>query len=729
MRNKKLLSLKTAGISRRGLNLKSSATALAGRTLALALACVMPFTTCPVTVSASGENTRTGDRYIYGTVNLPYADYYYGELNQVPESAVMDLTVKDKAASLREYGMYDSVSSATTSKYKNFGATYYSENEDSDTGGIIEGIKEVYIAVPENLYNEAREAVSSKAECSNRLLEIIENMTVTETIPSEYKVLNGDGTLTAMKDSQEAVNVGDAQISVANSTTWGQYQISVVSDELPERDDMEAVIIETTDGTKYGMKHLENLWFKTGEIAFAVTDDFKVPQGNTLTSKRYMDLQGKTISKITYIVRGGADVVFNTNLFCKTLLDKDGGYNYSGENTIYKDGAEIVMNGVTPKDSSYILSKVEFGGNVLKEDVDYTYQNNVLIVKNTENTGIGTYTLTYSDSKYEDIKTTVQYTSSMTADEIKITDNFIQISNKEVTLEDYLAAVDSIKINGSGLRGNNLGTTVFNPDGSVNFDAEISFHGSKTKVFPEAGKEYTIEVTSSGYPSVSGVIKYSTELLPINDMKVSLSKKTYYYDGKFKTPEVTVENLVEGTDYAVSYKNNKNIGKASVIVEGIGKYTGSVTMTFAITVKKGASYKSGSLKYSITKASATGTGTVAVSAPLSKSISNVSIPSAVKIGGVSFKVTSLGGNAFKSCKKLKTVTIGSNVTAIGSSAFYGDSALKKITIKSTKISKVGNNAFKGINKNAVIKVPSSKLKAYTKLLKGKGQGSKVKITK
>ena len=706
MRNKKLLSLKTAGISRRGLNLKSSATALAGRILALALACVMPFTTCPVTVFASGANTRTNDGYIYGTVNLPYADYYYGELNQVAESSVMDLAVKDKAASLREYGMYDSVSSATTSKYKNFGATYYSENEDASMGGTIEGIKEVYIAVPENLYNEAREAVNSKAECSNRLLEIIENMTVTDTVPSEYKVLNGDGTLTAMKDSKEAVNVSDAQISVANSTTWGQYQISVVSDNLPERDDMEAVIIETTDGTKYGMKHLENLWFKTGEIAFAVTDDFKVPQGNTLTSKRYMDLQGKTISKITYIVRGGADVVFNTNLFCKTLLGKDGGYNYSGENTIYKDGAKIVMNGVTPKDSSYALSKVEFGGNVLKEDVDYTYENNVLTVKNTENTGIGTYTLTYSDSKYEDIKTTVQYTSSMTADEIKITDNFIQISNKEVTLEDYLAAVDSI-----------------------NFDAEISFHGSKTKVFPEEGKEYTIEVTSSGYPSVSGVVKSQTELIPINDMKVSLSKKTYYYDGKFKTPEVTVENLVEGTDYAVSYKNNKNIGKASVIVEGIGKYTGSVTMTFAITIKKGASYKSGSLKYSITKASATGTGTVAVSAPLSKSISNVSIPSAVKIGGVSFKVTSIGGNAFKSCKKLKTVTIGSNVTAIGSSAFSGDSALKKITIKSTKISKVGNNAFKGINKNAVIKVPSSKLKAYTKLLKGKGQGSKVKITK
>lgn len=32
-------------------------------------------------------------KYVYGTVNLPYADYYYGELNDVEEDAALHLDV------------------------------------------------------------------------------------------------------------------------------------------------------------------------------------------------------------------------------------------------------------------------------------------------------------------------------------------------------------------------------------------------------------------------------------------------------------------------------------------------------------------------------------------------------------------------------------------------------------------------------------------------------------
>jgi hypothetical protein len=69
------------------------------------------------------------------------------------------------------------------------------------------------------------------------------------------------------------------------------------------------------------------------------------------------------------------------------------------------------------------------------------------------------------------------------------------------------------------------------------------------------------------------------------------------------------------------------------------------------------------------------------------------------------------------------------VLTIGASAFSGDSALKTITIESKVLKTVGSGAFKGISSNAKIKVPSSKLKAYKSLLKGKGQGKKVTITK
>lgn len=46
------------------------------------------------------------DKYEYGTANLSYADFYYGELNDVKEDTTLDLT-SDKAASYRESGMYD----------------------------------------------------------------------------------------------------------------------------------------------------------------------------------------------------------------------------------------------------------------------------------------------------------------------------------------------------------------------------------------------------------------------------------------------------------------------------------------------------------------------------------------------------------------------------------------------------------------------------------------------
>jgi hypothetical protein len=62
-------------------------------------------------------------------------------------------------------------------------------------------------------------------------------------------------------------------------------------------------------------------------------------------------------------------------------------------------------------------------------------------------------------------------------------------------------------------------------------------------------------------------------------------------------------------------------------------------------------------------------------------------------------------------------------------AFYGCKNLKTITIKSIGLKTVGKEAFKGINAKATIKVPAKKLSSYKKLLKGKGQGSKVKIVK
>ena len=143
-----------------------------------------------------------------------------------------------------------------------------------------------------------------------------------------------------------------------------------------------------------------------------------------------------------------------------------------------------------------------------------------------------------------------------------------------------------------------------------------------------------------------------------------------------------------------------------------------------IKEKKGATFTASKHKYKVTSST-----TVTFVGVTSSSLKKVNIPKTVKYGGKTFKVTAIAKNALKKKTKITTVTIGANVTTIGASAFYGCKNLKTIKITSTKLKTVGKQAFKGINAKATIKVPAKKLKAYKKLLKGKGQGSKVKIVK
>jgi hypothetical protein len=68
----------------------------------------------------------------------------------------------------------------------------------------------------------------------------------------------------------------------------------------------------------------------------------------------------------------------------------------------------------------------------------------------------------------------------------------------------------------------------------------------------------------------------------------SLAKTSYTYDGKSKKPSVSAKGLVSGKDYTVSYKNNINVGTATVVITGKGNYTGTRTLKFDI-VPKGTS--------------------------------------------------------------------------------------------------------------------------------------------
>ncbi len=117
-----------------------------------------------------------------------------------------------------------------------------------------------------------------------------------------------------------------------------------------------------------------------------------------------------------------------------------------------------------------------------------------------------------------------------------------------------------------------------------------------------AGKASVI-VTGVGDYRDSVSIEFTIEPASVKNCKVSLATTKIKCTGKALKPKVKVINgdrpLVEKTDYTVSYKNNKNTGKASVTVTGVGSCKDQLTKYFIITPAKAVINKTGAKKRSI----------------------------------------------------------------------------------------------------------------------------------
>lgn len=98
----------------------------------------------------------------------------------------------------------------------------------------------------------------------------------------------------------------------------------------------------------------------------------------------------------------------------------------------------------------------------------------------------------------------------------------------------------------------------------------------------------------------------------------------------------------------------------------------------------------------------------------------ITVPSTIKAKGITYKVTSIGTNAFKNCKKLTKATIGANVKVIKAKAFNNCHKLKVVTIKTALLTKktASKKCFSKVNKRMVIKSPRKVKRAYAKIFKG-----------
>lgn len=98
----------------------------------------------------------------------------------------------------------------------------------------------------------------------------------------------------------------------------------------------------------------------------------------------------------------------------------------------------------------------------------------------------------------------------------------------------------------------------------------------------------------------------------------------------------------------------------------------------------------------------------------------ITVPSTIKAKGITYKVTSIGTNAFKNCKKLTKASIGANVRVIKAKAFKNCPKLKTVTIKTILLTKktASKKCFSKVSKKMVIKSPRKVKRAYVKIFKG-----------
>lgn len=153
--------------------------------------------------------------------------------------------------------------------------------------------------------------------------------------------------------------------------------------------------------------------------------------------------------------------------------------------------------------------------------------------------------------------------------------------------------------------------------------------------------------------------------------KVATAKSSYTYSGKALKPKVTVrlggKTLKAGTDYTVSYKANKNVGRATITVTGKGAYSGKVTKAFKIVPKKTGvaklvkGKKSFTVKWKKQKAQATG---YQVRFSTKKSMKSAKVKTVKSAKKTSLKVSKLKGSKkyYVQIRTYKKVKVGGKTT-------------------------------------------------------------------
>ena len=282
--------------------------------------------------------------------------------------------------------------------------------------------------------------------------------------------------------------------------------------------------------------------------------------------------------------------------------------------------------------------------------------------------------------------------------------------------------------------------------------ATVTFGG---KVLQE-GKDYTISYRNNLNVGVTTVIAtgmgdytgYTSKNFTITKRAmaggtVSVASSVSF-TGSNITPSVTVKvagrTLTNGTDYTVSYSNNKNVGTSNVYVYGKGNYSGSLSAKFDIVPAKQqiqkleTKYKGFYIDWA-QKGSATGYDVeYSVNANMSGAVSKhltANKPDTLTVSGLSGdktyyvrvrSYTNVNGKvyygAWSDIKSIKTANndiTKATVSGISTKAFTGKAITQNVTVK------VGNTVLKNGTDYTVSYSNNKKVGKATVKITGKGK--------
>lgn len=198
----------------------------------------------------------------------------------------------------------------------------------------------------------------------------------------------------------------------------------------------------------------------------------------------------------------------------------------------------------------------------LKEGTDYTvtYNNNVLVGTATVTiTGIGDYAGTI--------------TTAFDIVGISINDATVTVASQQTYTGSALTPAVTVKVDGKELT-------------TADYDVAYS---NNTNVG-------TATVTITGKGNYAGTATAKFEIVKANIQNANVTGVVNrYYTGKARTQtdlRVYIAGKALSTDnYSVVYKNNTNIGQASLTITGKGNYTGTITKTFIVKPRKVSNVK------------------------------------------------------------------------------------------------------------------------------------------